>query len=239
MEIPHQVQNLDPDERRKFDELAASWWDPEGTSKPLHQLNPARLAYIDSRCSLKGKRVLDVGCGGGLLTEAMTRKGAAVTGIDIAAGPLAVASLHLNESGLAVDYRETTVEQLAESREAPFDVITCMEMLEHVPSPDSVIRSMASLLKPGGSIFLSTISRNPLAFGLAIVGAEYIARLLPRGTHRYDRFIRPSELSAWLRGAGLQTRDIRGLHYDPLGGAVRVGGHVKVNYLLHAKSEVL
>jgi 2-polyprenyl-6-hydroxyphenyl methylase/3-demethylubiquinone-9 3-methyltransferase len=237
MKNQQQAQNLDLDEQRKFDELAASWWDPEGTSKPLHQLNPARLAYVDSRCPLRGKRVLDVGCGGGLLTEAMARKGAEVTGIDIASRPLAVASLHLHESGLAVDYRETTVEQLAGSGEAPFDVITCMEMLEHVPAPDSVIRSMAGLLRPGGSIFLSTINRNPVAFGLAIVGAEYLARLLPRGTHRYDRFIRPSELSAWLREAGLQTRDIRGLHYDPLGGSVRLGGHVKVNYLLHAMSK--
>ncbi len=237
MESSQTAQNLDQEERRKFDDLAASWWDPNGASKPLHLLNPARLAYVESRCQLRGKRVLDVGCGGGILTEAMAQKGALVTGIDIANKALAVARLHLLESGLTVDYRESTVEQFADSQEEPFDVITCMEMLEHVPDPGSVIHSIARLVKPGGSAFFSTINRNLLAFGLAIVGAEYVARLLPRGTHRYDRFIRPSELSASLRAAGLQTRDIRGLHYDPVGDSVKLGGHVKVNYVLHAKRE--
>lgn len=237
MEISQNQQNLDQEERRKFDELASSWWDPNGPSKPLHLLNPTRLAYVESRCPLRGKRVLDVGCGGGILAEAMAQRGASVTGIDIASKPLAVARLHLLESGLTVEYRESTVEQFADSQEQLFDVITCMEMLEHVPDPDSVIQAIARLLKPGGSVFLSTINRNFLAFGLAIVGAEYLARLLPRGTHRYDRFIRPSELSASLRSAGLQAQDIRGLHYDPFGGSVKLGGHVRVNYLLHAKSE--
>jgi 2-polyprenyl-6-hydroxyphenyl methylase/3-demethylubiquinone-9 3-methyltransferase len=239
MESSQKAQNLDQDERRKFDVLATSWWDPNGPSKPLHQLNPARLAYVESRSLIRGRRVLDVGCGGGILTEAMAQNGAVVTGIDIAGKALAIARLHLQESGLNVDYRESTIEQFACSAQEPFDVITCMEMLEHVPDPGSVIRSIASLLKPGGSVFLSTINRNPLAFGLAIVGAEYVARMLPRGTHRYDRFIRPAELSACLRAAGLQPQDIRGVHYDPLGGSVKLGGHVRVNYLVHAKSDHL
>jgi len=227
--------NLDQEERRKFDELATSWWDPNGPSRPLHDLNPARLAYVSERCHLSGCRVLDVGCGGGILTEALAQKGALVTGIDISSKALAVAELHLLESGLKVDYRVTTAEQHASSGVEPYDVITCMEMLEHVPDPESVVRSIASLLKPGGHAFLSTISRNGWAFAVAIVGAEYIARLLPQGTHRYDRFIRPSELSSWLRKVDLHTEDIRGLHYDPLTGSVRLGGHVKVNYLLHAR----
>ncbi len=227
--------NLDQEERRKFDDLAASWWDPNGASKALHALNPARLAYVAERCQLSGRRVLDVGCGGGILTEAMAQKGARVTGIDVASKSLAVAKLHLLESGLQADYLETTVEEHATAGVAPYDVITCMEMLEHVPDPESVVHSIGSLLKPGGHVFLSTINRNPLAFGMAIIGAEYVARLLPRGTHRYDRFIRPSELSSWLRNADLSTEDIRGLHYDPLGGSVKLGGHVRVNYLLHAK----
>jgi len=201
----------------------------------LHELNPARLAYVSERAHLSGTRVLDVGCGGGILTEALAQKGARVTGIDIARKALSVAELHLLESGLLVDYLETTVEQHAASGVEPYDVITCMEMLEHVPDPKSVVSSIASLLKPGGHAFLSTINRNGWAFALAIAGAEYVARLLPQGTHRYDRFIRPSELTGWLRNAGLHTEDIRGLHYDPFAGSVKLGGHVKVNYLLHAK----
>jgi len=229
-----QKANFDQEERRKFDDLAASWWDPNGASKALHAINPARLAYVAERCQLQDSRVLDAGCGGGLLAEAMAQKGAHVTGIDVASKSLAVAKLHLFESGLAVDYIETTVEDHAVAGIGCYDVITCMEMLEHVPDPESVVHGIARLLKPGGHVFLSTINRNLLAYAMAIVGAEHVARLLPRGTHRYDRFIRPSELSAWLRKADLVTKDIRGLHYDPLGGSVKLGGHVKVNYLLHA-----
>jgi 2-polyprenyl-6-hydroxyphenyl methylase/3-demethylubiquinone-9 3-methyltransferase len=235
MENTAQGNNLDPAERKKFDDVATSWWDPNGGFKALHELNPARLAYVQDRCSLSGSKVLDVGCGGGILAEAMAQCGAQVTGIDVAGKALAVARLHLLESGQMVKYIETTVEKHAESTTELYDIVTCMEMLEHVPDPASVINAMALLVKPGGNIFLSTINRNLLAFGLAIVGAEYVARLLPQGTHRYDRFIRPSEMSAWLRSAGLHAKDIRGLHYDPLGGAVKMGGHVKVNYLMHAQ----
>jgi len=236
MESLSQKANFDQEERRKFDNLAASWWDPYGASKALHAINPARSAYVAERCQLKNSRVLDVGCGGGLLAEAMAKKGAQVTGIDVASKSLAVAKLHLLESGLAVDYIETTVEDHAAAGVEYYDVITCMELLEHVPDPESVVHGIAHLLKPGGHVFLSTINRNLLAYAMAIVGAEHVARLLPQGTHRYDRFIRPSELSAWLRKADLITNDIRGLHYDPLGGSVKLGGHVKANYLLHARS---
>lgn len=237
MEHTPTVTNLDPEELRKFNEVAATWWDPDGAFKPLHQLNPARLAYVMGQCELQGKRVLDVGCGGGILAESMAARGAQVTGIDVAGKALGVARLHLLESGLEVDYQETTIEQFAGSGAQPFDVITCMEMLEHVPDPASTVQAIASLLKPGGNVFFSTINRNFLAFGLAIVGAEHLARLLPRGTHRYDRFIKPSELATWVRGSGLAVADIRGLHYDPLGGSVRLGGHVQVNYLMHARRE--
>lgn len=238
MESTAQQSNFDPTERRKFDEIATSWWDPNGAFKALHELNPARLAYVQNRCNLSCSKVLDVGCGGGILAEALAQKGAQVTGIDVAGKALAVARLHLLESAQTVNYLEATVEQHAESVTDPYDVITCMEMLEHVPDPVSVVNAIATLVKPGGHIFMSTINRNLMAFGMAIVGAEYVARLLPQGTHRYDRFIRPSELSAWLRAAGLQTIDIRGLHYDLLGGSVKLGGHVKVNYLLHAQRDL-
>ena len=227
--------NLDHEERRKFDDLASSWWDPNGASRALHELNPARLVYVTERCQLSKSRVLDVGCGGGILAEALAQKCAQVTGIDIASRALAVAELHLLESGLTVNYLETTIEQHATSGVEPYDVITCMEMLEHVPDPESVVNSIATLLKPGGHVFLSTINRNGLSFAVAILGAEYVMRMLPQGTHRYDRFIRPSELSSWLRKAGLQIEDIRGLHYDPFNSSVKLGGHVKVNYLLHAR----
>lgn len=239
MESPATVNNIDPEELRKFDDIAASWWDSEGAFKPLHLLNPARLNYVQGRCQLSGSRVLDVGCGGGILAESMAAKGARVTGIDIADRALEVARLHLLESGVEVEYLEATVEMHAASSAGLYDVITCMEMLEHVPDPVSIVQSIAALLKPGGQVFFSTINRNPLAFGLAIVGAEYIAGLLPRGTHRYDRFIRPSELSGWLREAGLEIQDICGLHYDPIGGAVKLGGHVQVNYLVHGRRETL
>jgi 2-polyprenyl-6-hydroxyphenyl methylase/3-demethylubiquinone-9 3-methyltransferase len=227
-------QNIDRSEQDRFDSVASGWWDPEGPFRPLHELNPARLKFVADRTDLAGAVVADVGCGGGILAESLARKGCTVTGIDIAPRVLATARLHLHESGLEVDYREMTVEQLAQERAGEFDVVTCMEMLEHVPDPASIIRSVHALLKPGGNAFFSTLNRTPAAFLLGIVGAEHIARLLPRGTHRYDRFIRPSELSAWIRAAGMQVRDICGLHYNPVTRSVMLGGNVRVNYLLHA-----
>ncbi len=229
------VINVDRAERDKFDAIASGWWDPEGPFRPLHDLNPARLRFVAERVALDGAAVIDVGCGGGILAEALARAGARVTGIDVAPRVLGIARLHLHESGLEVDYRETTVEDIAAAEGGRFDVVTCMEMLEHVPDPASVAQSIAALLKPGGHAFLSTLNRTPQAFALGIVGAEYVARLLPRGTHRYDRFIRPSELSRWLRDAGLVLRDIRGLHYNPLTRSVMLGGNVAVNYLVHAE----
>lgn len=226
--------NIDRTEQEKFDAVASGWWDPEGPFRPLHDLNPARLRYVADRARLDGAAVLDVGCGGGILAESLARKGGQVTGIDIASRVLATARLHLHESGLEVDYRRVTVEELAAESPAAFDVVTCMEMLEHVPDPPSIIRSICALLKPGGQAFFSTLNRTPLAFLLGIVGAEHIARLLPRGTHRYDRFIRPSELGAWVRAAGLQLQDVSGLHYNPLTRSVMLGGNVQVNYLAHA-----
>jgi 2-polyprenyl-6-hydroxyphenyl methylase/3-demethylubiquinone-9 3-methyltransferase len=227
-------QNIDHAEREKFDAIASGWWDPEGPFRPLHDLNPARLRFVSDRAELKDARAVDVGCGGGILAEGLAAKGAAVTGIDVAARVLATARLHLHESGHEIDYREITVEELAREQPESFDVLTCMEMLEHVPDPASVIDATARLLKAGGHGFYSTLNRTPLAFALGIVGAEHIARLLPRGTHRYDRFIRPSELSRWLRAAGLVVKDISGLHYNPLSRSVRLGGNVQVNYLVHA-----
>lgn len=227
-------QNVDHSERDKFDAIASGWWDPEGPFRPLHELNPARLKFVTDRAQISGAQVLDVGCGGGILAESLARKGGQVTGIDVAPKVLATARLHLHESGLDVDYREITVEDQAVETPGVFDVVTCMEMLEHVPDPASIIGSIEQLLKPGGHGFFSTLNRTPLAFALGIVGAEHVARLLPRGTHRYDRFIRPSELSAWLREAGLVVEDIVGLHYNPITRSVMLGGNVQVNYLLHA-----
>jgi 2-polyprenyl-6-hydroxyphenyl methylase/3-demethylubiquinone-9 3-methyltransferase len=230
-----EAQNLDPQEQQNFDEVASAWWDPEGPFRPLHDLNPTRLQYICEQVEIKNLDVLDVGCGGGILAESMAEKSAKVTAIDIAPRVLEVAKLHLLESGQEVDYRQCTVEQLVSQYAERYDLITCMEMLEHVPDPASVIQALADLVKPGGSVFLSTLNRTSAAFILGIVGAEHIARILPRGTHRYDRFIRPSELSGWLRGAGLSVKDISGIHYNPAARFVRLGGHVKVNYLVHAQ----
>ncbi len=226
--------NIDPAERERFDALAASWWDPEGDSRPLHELNPARLRFVAERCALEGAKLVDVGCGGGLFSEALASSGASVIGLDIATRALAVARLHLHESGLEVDYRESTAEAHAAEHAGEADVVTCMEMLEHVPDPGAVIQACAAMLKPGGQAFFSTINRTPAAFGLAIVGAEHLVRLLPVGTHRYDRFIRPSELLASLRQAGLEPRAVKGLHYNPLTRTARLGGNVAVNYLVHA-----
>lgn len=227
-------QNLDPAERRKFDELAATWWDPEGDSRPLHEINPARVRYIIERCDLQGAMATDVGCGGGILSEALSRLGASVTGIDIAEKALMVARLHLQESGLDVTYLNTTAERYADECPESSDIVTCMEMLEHVPEPGNVIRACARMLRPGGQLFLSTLNRTPAAFGVAILGGEHVLRLLPRGTHRYDRFIRPSEITASLRSAGMEIHDIRGIHYNPVSRSTRLGGHVAVNYLVHA-----
>lgn len=227
--------NADPLELGRFNQLAARWWDPQGESRPLHDINPARLGYIAERIALPGARVLDLGCGGGLLSEALAAAGAEVTGIDLGAELIDVARLHLLESGLSVDYRQCSAEALVAELPGHFDAIACMEMIEHVPDPASVIRAAAALLKPGGQLFLSTLNRTPHAFAVAIVGAEYIARLLPRGTHRYERFIRPSELAAWLREAGLELGDVSGLQYNPLSRRARVGGGVAVNYLAAAR----
>ena len=231
-------RNIDHAEQEKFDAISSGWWDPEGPFRPLHDLNPARLRYIAERATIEGAAVVDVGCGGGILSEALALNGGQVTGIDVASRTLAIARLHLHESKLDVDYREVTVEDLARESPAAFDIVTCMEMLEHVPDPASIVRSVQKLLKPGGHAFFSTLNRTPLAFALGIVGAEHIARLLPRGTHRYDRFIRPSELSAWIRAADLELRDISGLHYNPLTRSVMLGGNVQVNYLVHAVKPV-
>jgi 2-polyprenyl-6-hydroxyphenyl methylase/3-demethylubiquinone-9 3-methyltransferase len=231
-------RNIDHAEQEKFDAISSGWWDPEGPFRPLHDLNPARLRYIAERATIEGATVVDVGCGGGILSEALALNGGQVTGIDVASRTLAIARLHLHESGLEVDYREVTVEDLARESPASFDIVTCMEMLEHVPDPASIVRSVQGLLKPGGHAFFSTLNRTPLAFVLGIVGAEHIARLLPRGTHRYDRFIRPSELSAWIRAADLELRDVSGLHYNPLTRSVMLGGNVQVNYLAHAVKPV-
>jgi 2-polyprenyl-6-hydroxyphenyl methylase/3-demethylubiquinone-9 3-methyltransferase len=226
--------NASAAELEKFGALARRWWDPQGPQRPLHELNPARLGYVRERVALSGARVLDVGCGAGLLSEAMAREGAHVVGLDLAPELVEVAKLHLYESGLQVDYRLQPVEALAAEAPASFDAITCMEMLEHVPEPASVIRACAALLRPGGTLVLSTINRTPLAFATAIVGAEYIAGLLPKGTHDYGSFIRPAELAGWLRAAGLRTDDVSGLQYDPLRRTARVGGGTAINYLCAA-----
>jgi 2-polyprenyl-6-hydroxyphenyl methylase/3-demethylubiquinone-9 3-methyltransferase len=223
--------NFSQAEVDKFDELANRWWDPQGPQKALHALNPARLGYVAARTELRGATVLDVGCGGGLLSESLAAAGARVTAIDLAPALLKVARLHTLESGVEVDYRLSSVEALAAEQPTSCDAITCMEMLEHVPDPASVLQACATLLKPGGRLFVSTLNRTPAAFALAIVGAEYIARMLPRGTHQYRDFIKPSELGAWLRGCGLQLEDVSGLEYMPWRNAARVGRRTDVNYL--------
>jgi 2-polyprenyl-6-hydroxyphenyl methylase/3-demethylubiquinone-9 3-methyltransferase len=225
--------NLDRDEIARFDAIAARWWDPEGEFRPLHAINPLRLDYIESRAPLKGCKVLDVGCGGGLLAEAMAAQGATVTGLDLSAGAIKVAKLHLKESGRQVDYRLQSVESLAAEQPGAFDVVTCMEMLEHVPDPASVVDACTKLTHAGGQVIFSTLNRTPKSFALAILGGEYLLKLIPRGTHEYAKFIRPSELAAWARAAGLMHRHSTGLHYNPLTRHYRMGPGLDVNYFMH------
>lgn len=225
--------NVDPAEVAKFDSLATRWWDTEGDFRPLHQINPLRLDWIRQHVKLDGAAAIDIGCGGGILTESMARAGARVTGIDMAEGPLSVARLHQLESGAEVTYRQATAEEIAETEAAGYDVVTCLEMLEHVPDPAAVIRSCAELTKPGGHIFFSTINRNPKSFLFAIVGAEFVLQLLPKGTHEYEKFIRPSELESWARNAGLDLAASIGMHYNPFTKEYTLGGSLDVNYLMH------
>ncbi|MDR0775350.1 MAG: bifunctional 2-polyprenyl-6-hydroxyphenol methylase/3-demethylubiquinol 3-O-methyltransferase UbiG [Azonexus sp.] len=225
--------NADPAELEKFGDLAHRWWDPHSEFKPLHDINPLRIDWIDGIVGLAGKRVLDVGCGGGLLSEGMAARGADVTGIDLADKPLGVARLHLLESGRQVDYRKIAVEDLAAEMPATFDAVTCLEMLEHVPNPASVVAACARLVKPGGQVFFSTLNRNPKAYLFAVVGAEYLLRLLPRGTHDYARFIKPSELARWAKMAGLEPQELIGMSYNPLNQRYWLNRDSSVNYLMH------
>lgn len=230
--------NVDTAEVAKFNAMAARWWDPEGDFRPLHEINPLRLDWILERADLAGRKVVDIGCGGGILTESMAGAGAEVTGIDMADGPLTVARLHQLESGMEVDYQQTTAEELAAAHAGTFDVVTCLEMLEHVPEPHEVIRSCAELVKPGGDVFFSTINRTPKSFVFAIVGAEYVLKLLPAGTHEYQKFIRPSELDGWARDAGLVLTSSIGMHYNPLSREYSLGPKLDVNYLMHFRRPV-
>lgn len=227
--------NIDPIEVAKFSKSAAHWWDLNGEFKMLHELNPLRLEFITQRSSLSGKNVIDIGCGGGILTESMAKIGATVTGIDMSEAALSVAQLHLHESNLKVEYIHTTAERIAAERPGQYDVVTCMEMLEHVPDPISIIRACATLVKPGGQIFLSTLNRNLKSYLFAIVGAEYVLKLLPHGTHDFSKFIRPSELSEWSRKAGLTMKEMMGIHYNPLTKKFKLNEDVSVNYLVWLK----
>lgn len=229
--------NADPLEIQKFGELAHRWWDPESEFRPLHEINPLRLEWIDRHCSLNGKRVLDVGCGGGILAEGMAARGASVTGIDLSDKALAVARLHLYESNLSVDYRHQSAESLAEEMPAAFDAVTCMEMLEHVPDPGSIVRACATLVRPGGNVFFSTLNRNPKSYLFAVIGAEYILNLLPRGTHDYAKFIKPSELSRECRRSGLEVRELIGMSYNPLTKVYSLGQDTDVNYLIRTSRD--
>ncbi len=233
-----QPLNIDPAEIAKFETLAARWWDTNSEFKPLHDINPLRLRYIDEQAAIPGKKILDVGCGGGILSESMARMGASVTGIDMGKAPLSVAKLHALESGLEIDYQHITVEQLAEQQVGSFDIVTCMEMLEHVPDPASVICACARLVKPGGAVFFSTINRNAKAWLLAVVGAEYILNMLPKGTHDYNKFIKPSELDRSARQCELQVHDIIGMTYNPLTKIYQLGRDVDVNYMTFYQREI-
>lgn len=225
--------NVDTNEISKFADMADTWWDTDGDMAPLHAINPLRLRYIDQRAPLAGKKVLDVGCGGGILSEGLARAGAQVTGIDLAEASLNVASDHADSSGLEIEYQCIPVEALADQRPGEYDIVACMEMLEHVPDPASIVTACSQLLKPDGDLFLSTLNRNPKSFLLAIIGAEYLLNMLPHGTHEYAKFIKPSELSDWCRAAGLDIQDITGLTYNPLMKKYALGRDVDVNYLMH------
>ena len=223
--------NVDPQEIAKFEALASRWWDPTSEFKPLHDINPLRLDYVDRIASLAGKKVLDVGCGGGILAESMSLRGARVTGIDMGETPLKVARLHAMESGAEVDYQLISAEALAEQHPGEYDIVTCMEMLEHVPDPSSTIAACSAMLKPGGTAFFSTINRNPKSYLFAIIGAEYVLNLLPKGTHDYKNFIRPSELESWTRAANIKLKDLIGMSYNPLTQHYSLGKDLSVNYL--------
>ena len=225
--------NIDAAEIAKFEAMAPIWWDKKGAFKALHDINVLRVDYIDRRASLAGKRVLDVGCGGGILSEAMAALGAEVTGIDMGQAPLAVAKLHLGKSGLSVDYRQATAEEFSETYPHEFDVVTCLELLEHVPDPSSVVSACKKLVKPGGHVFFATLNRNPKSFLFAIIAAEYILGLVRKGTHRYSKFIKPSELEYWATATGLIIQNLTGLHYNPFLRKYSLGGNSHVNYLMH------
>jgi 2-polyprenyl-6-hydroxyphenyl methylase/3-demethylubiquinone-9 3-methyltransferase len=231
------MANADPVELEKFSQLAHKWWDPNSEFKPLHDINPLRLEYIDRHAGLSGKTVLDVGCGGGILSESMAALGARVTGIDLGDKPLQVAKLHLLESSLQVDYRKVAVEELAAEKPEHYDVVTCLEMLEHVPDPNSVIGACVKLVKPGGWVFFSTLNRNPKSYLLAVIGAEYILNMLPRGTHDYAKFIKPSELAQSCRNAGLSLDNIIGMSYNPLTQAYSLGSNTDVNYMIACRKD--
>ena len=231
------TRNIDPKELAKFEALAPIWWNRNGAFKALHDINGLRVGYIDGRAPLSGKKVLDVGCGGGILSEAMAALGAEVTGIDAGEAPLAVAKLHLKESRLHVDYRRATAESFAEVASGHFDVVACMELLEHVPDPGSIVAACTRLVIPGGDVFFATLNRNPKSFLFAIIGAEYILRLVRRGTHAYRRFIKPSELKAWANACGLGFQDLTGLHYNPFTRNYTLGGNTHVNYLIHFRRD--
>jgi 2-polyprenyl-6-hydroxyphenyl methylase/3-demethylubiquinone-9 3-methyltransferase len=228
-----QTANIDPAEIKKFEDLASRWWDKQGEFKPLHEMNPLRLNFINTGSPLEGKAICDVGCGGGILTESMARCGAEATGIDMGKAPLSVARLHALESELEIDYQQITAEAMAEQNPVKFDVVSCMEMLEHVPDPSSIIDACFKLLKPGGSAYFSTINRNPKAYMMAIVGAEYMMKMLPRGTHDYAKFIRPSELDEWARDAGFELINLKGVSYNPFTGLFSQSQDVDVNYMVH------
>lgn len=234
----HSSENVDQKEIAKFEAVASRWWDLEGEFKPLHQINPLRLDYIQQRADgVFGKRILDVGCGGGILSESMAKEGANVTGLDMGSEPLLVARLHAIESGVPVEYVQETVEAHALENQGHYDIVTCMEMLEHVPDPASVIRACAKLVKPGGHVFFSTINRNTKAWLMLVVGAEYVMNMVPKGTHDANKFIRPSELISWVDSTTLRDRHITGLHYNPLLQTFKLGGSVDVNYMLHCTND--
>lgn len=231
-------KNVEHKEVQKFDSIAMRWWDKSGEFKTLHDINPARVQYIERFCgNLKDKKILDVGCGGGILSEALAAKGAEVTGIDMGKTNLQVAKMHLYESNLQIDYQQITVEELAEQQPHQYDIVSCMEMLEHVPNPASVVQACCQLVKPQGDLFLSTITRKPKAYFLGVLMAEYVFNLLPRGTHEYQKFINPSELSAWLRQSNFNTNDLQGLHYNPLNAEIKLSLPIEINYLLHARQQ--